>query len=88
MTEKNKINIGQALRAARTEKGVTAREMAALIGIKQHSYILQVERGMFSDGDTPKRFFKALGFSYYDTYSWRIEPIKTIDKRRKANKTN
>lgn len=87
MTEKNKINIGQALRAARTEKGVTTREMAALIGIKQHSYINQVERGGFSDGDTPKRFFKALGYKYYDTYSWRIEPIKTIDKRRKANKT-
>lgn len=80
MTPKIKANIGAALKQARIDKGITTREMASLIGVNQHSYILNVEKGNFSTPDTPRRFFKALGLKYYDTYAWRVEEPKKSDK--------
>jgi transcriptional regulator with XRE-family HTH domain len=78
MTAKNKENIGAALKKARNDKGISMRQMASILGIKQASYIAEVENGIFSTPDTPKRFFKALGLKFYDTYSWRVEdPTKS-----------
>ena len=73
MTEKNKINIGKAIKQARIDKGLTMQELADILGYKNRAYVSQVESGGFSDADTPKRFFKALGLKFYDTYAWRVE---------------
>lgn len=70
MEEKNRIQLGQVLRTAREAKGMSSRQLEALVGIPAPT-ILRIEQGEFSSPAPDKlaRIANALDVPLADVYA-------------------
>lgn len=46
MVKSKILRLGDKIRALRMQRGLTAKELAASLGLKSHSYILEMEQGI------------------------------------------